>query len=274
MKISDAFRNAFRVYFGHFGATMKFLVVELCMTLAALSPLLFLAVDGWLKWLALLAVPFWLVLMLWARVNAAGAMRDALGEDTLFSYRLVDPSSYGKKLLYGLKRTLMLLFWAAPLIACVVIVRMHMSGETDGFTVMRMIRDFGGGELMTGILYLILILVAALLLLAFGCAFHSGDRHAFVRNDPKLVKGHHGKIVLCWLSSLIALLPIIIAIVAVIIRYLPALKNLNAIITNTMSLPSMRGTLIIVAVGAILTIPLLPLRSLIPAAFVNGLEKE
>ena len=58
------------------------------------------------------------------------------------------------------------------------------------------------------------------------------------------------------------------------IRYLPALKNLNAIITNTMSLPSMRGTLIIVAVGAILTIPLLPLRSLIPAAFVNGLEKE
>ena len=28
------------------------------------------------------------------------------------------------------------------------------------------------------------------------------------------------------------------------------------------------------AAGAVLTIPLLPLRSLIPAAFVNGLEKE
>ena len=30
----------------------------------------------------------------------------------------------------------------------------------------------------------------------------------------------------------------------------------------------------ILAVGAVLTIPFLPLRSLIPAAYVNGLEKE
>ena len=273
MTISAALKDAFRVYFDRFGATVKFLVVEACITLAAVTPLLFLT-DDKLKMLALLAVPFWILLVFWARVNAAGAMRDAFGEGSLFSYRLVDPSSYGKKLLYGLKRALMLLFWAAPLIACVVIVRIHMAGTTDGITVMRMIKSFGGGELMTGILYLILILVAALLLLAFGCAFHSGDRHAFVRNNPKLVKGHHGKIVLCWLSSLIALLPVIIAIIAVIIRYLPALKDLNAIITKTVSLPSSRGTLIILAVGAILTIPLLPLRSLIPAAFVNGLEKE
>ena len=162
------------------------------------------------------------------------------------------------------------------MIALVAVMRSYMAGagNVDGLTLMRTVKKFGGGATTTGVLYVALILLATLILIAIGCAFHSGDRHAFVRNDPKLVKGHHGKIVLCWLSSLIALLPIIIAIVAVIIRYLPALKNLNAIITNTMSLPSLRGTLIILAVGAILTIPLLPLRSLIPAAFVNGLEKE
>ena len=36
----------------------------------------------------------------------------------------------------------------------------------------------------------------------------------------------------------------------------------------------MKTTIIIMAVGAVLTLPLLPLRSLIPAAYVNGLEKE
>ena len=116
--------------------------------------------------------------------------------------------------------------------------------------------------------------VAAVLLLAFGCAFHSGDRHAFVRNNPKMLRGHHGKIVLSWLCSLITLLPIIIAIVAVIIRYLPVLQDLNGLVMKTVSLPSTKVSLIILAVGGVLTIPLLPLRPLIPAAFVNGLEKE
>ena len=127
---------------------------------------------------------------------------------------------------------------------------------------------------MTGVLYLIAIFVGAVLLVAFGCAFHSGDRHAFIRNNPKMLRGHHGKIVLCWLCSLITLLPIIIAIVAVIIRYLPVLQDLNGLVMKTVSLPSTKVSLIILAVGGVLTIPLLPLRSLIPAAFVNGLEKE
>ena len=59
-----------------------------------------------------------------------------------------------------------------------------------------------------------------------------------------------------------------------IIRYLPVLQDLNGIVTKTASLPSTKITLIILAAGAVLTLPLLPLRSLIPAAFVNGLEKD
>ena len=62
MKISAAFKDAFRVYAGHFGTTLKFLAVEGCITLAAFTPLLFLT-DSGMKMLALLAVPFYLLLL-------------------------------------------------------------------------------------------------------------------------------------------------------------------------------------------------------------------
>ena len=275
MKISAAFRDAFRVYFGHMGDSLKFLVVEACITLAAFAPVLFLTNEK-LKWLALLAIPFYLLLVLWARVNAAAAMRDAMNGGRLFSYRLAEPDGYGSKLAYGLKRGLRMLFWSAPMIALVAVVRSYMAGagNVDGLTLMRTVKKFGGGTTTTGILYVALILLATLILIAIGCAFHSGDRHAFVRNDPKLVKGRHGKIMLCWLCSLVTLLPLVIAIVAVIFRYLPALKDLTDIVTKKKAAPSTKETLIILAAGAVLTLPLLPLRSLIPAAFVNGLEKE
>jgi len=273
MKISAAFRDAYKVYTGHFGTSMKFLAVEACMTLAAFAPLLFLT-DGGLKYLALITVPLYLLLVPWARVNAAASMREALNGGSLFTVRLADPTAYGRKLAYGLKQALKLLVWGAPLIASLYIAWIHFDGDMDGFTLMRQIKQFGGGDLMTGVLYLALILLATLILLAIGCAFHSGDRHALVRENRKLLKGHHGKLVLCWLSSLAALLPIIIALAAVVIRYLPALGDLNAILTKEASLPSTKVTVIILAVGAALTLPLLPLRSLIPAAFVNGLEKE
>ena len=275
MKISAAFRDACRVYFGHMGDSLKFLVVEACITLAAFAPVLFLTNEK-LKWLALLAIPFYLLLVLWARVNAAAAMRDALKGGRLFSYRLAEPDGYGSKLAYGLKRGLRMLFWSAPMIALVAVMRSYMAGagNVDGLTLMRTVKRFGGGTTTTGVLYVALILLATLILIAIGCAFHSGDRHAFVRNDPKLVKGHHGKIMLCWLCSLVTLLPLVIAIVAVIFRYLPALKDLTDIVTKKKAAPSTKETLIILAAGAVLTLPLLPLRSLIPAAFVNGLVKE
>ena len=273
MRISTAFRNAFRVYTGHFGATLKFLAVETCMTLAVFTPALFLTDDS-LKLFALAAVPLYVLLILWARVNAASVMRDALNGGTLFSYRLVEPGGYGRKLAYGLKRGLMLLFWAAPMIASLIIAKIYISGDTDGFTLMRAVKSFGGGNFTTGLLYVALIFLATVLLFGFGCAFHSGDRHAFVRENPKLVKGHHGRMALCWLCSLAAVLPLIIAGIVVLIRYLPAMADPTAVVKKEMELPSTKITVIILGVGALLTMPLLPLRSLIPAAFVDGLGKE
>lgn len=276
MKVSAAFRDAYRIYTGHFGASVKFLVVEACMTMAAFTPLLFLTNND-LKPLALLAVPFYLLLVLWARVNAAAAMRDAFGRGSLFSYRLAEPGDYWKKILYGLKRGLMLLFWGAPMIAALAIawINYYGYGNVDVFTLMRSIKSFGGEDVVTGIIYLALIFLATVILLAFGCAFHCGDRHAFVRGNPKLIRGHRGKIILCWLCSLVALLPLIIAIIAVVIYLLPVLGDITSyLMSDDKSLPGLKTVIIILAAGAVLTIPLLPLRSLIPAAFVNGLEKE
>ena len=272
MKISDAFRNAGKVYFGHFSATLKFLVVELCMTLAALSPLLFLAADGWMKWLALLVVPFWLILMLWARVNAAGGMQDALNGGSLFSMRLADPTAYREKVIYGLKRCGMLLLWAAPLIAGVVIARVYMGGSTDGLTVLRMIKKFGGGDLSTGMLYLGLILVASILLFAFGCAFHSGDRHAFVRENPKLLKGHRGGVLLSWLCALVSIIPMLAAVAVLIVLFMPVIRDPSGFVAGKVELPPMKTCAIIAGAGALLTLPFLPLRSLIIAAYVDGIK--
>lgn len=244
------------------------------MTLASLSPLLFLATEK-MKWFALLALPFYLLLMLWARVNAAAAMQDALGGGRLFSRQLVDPAGYGQKLLFGLKQCFFLLLWSAPLIAGLIIARIHISGDVDGFTVLRMIRkDIGGGDLMTGVLYLGLILLGLLLLSAFGCAFHSGDRHAFALGDRKLIRKHHGRMILCWLCSLVALIPFLIALIVTFIRYLPVLNDLNGLVYGTVDVPPIKGTLLIMGIGSLLTIPFLPLRSLILAAFVRGLKEN
>lgn len=273
MKQPAVLRDAIKVYSGHFGASLKFLVIEGCMTLAALTPLLFLT-NAKLQWLALLAIPFWLLLMLWARVNAAAAMRDALHGGCLCSRLLADPSGYGKKLAFGLKQALKLLFWGAPLIAGLIIAKIHISGQMDGFTLMRWVKAFGGNDFTTGVLYIVLIFLGTLILLGIGCAFHSGDRHAYVRQDPKLLKGRHGKIMLWWLCAQLTLIPLIAAIVIVALRYLPVLKNVSAILAKTVALPDTKTSVIIVAVGAVLTIPLLPLRSLITASYINSLEKE
>ena len=271
MKISEAFRNGGRVFFSHPGSTLQFTLVEGCMMMAALAPLLFLTTEN-LKLLALLAVPFYLFLMLWARVNAARAMEEGLGDGSLFSVTLVDPTGYWKKLAFGLKQGFFLLLWSAPLIAGLIIARIHISGEMDGFTVLRMIRSFGGGDLMTGVIYLALILVGTLLLVAIGCAFHSGNRFALALEDRTLIKHHRGKLMGCWFCALLGLIPFLIALIFNIIRYLPVLGDLNGLVYGTVDIPSTKITLLSMGIGTALTIPFLPLRSLILAAFVRGLK--
>jgi len=158
MKISQAMGRAFRLCFSKPYEWICFTLAELCLTLACFTPLLFLTTER-LKFLALLCIPFYLLVMLWARVNAAGVMQDALAGGSLLSVHLLDPEDYGKKLCYGLSRALLLLLWGAPLIAGAVYARSQIAGKTDAFTLLRAIKAFGGGELMQGGIYLLACLV-------------------------------------------------------------------------------------------------------------------
>lgn len=274
MKISQAVRTAWKTYVRSPGDTGRFLLAEACLILFCLAPLLCLS-DGALAPGAALCLPLWILVRLPARMNAALAMKEALAGGRMGTMRLIDTGEYGKKLVCGLKRLGFLLLWSAPLLGLAVAFRAHFSGEVDGFTVLRMVKnELGGGDQMRGILVLLLMLLGALLLVVLGCAFHSGARHAWAQGRPKLPRGRHGRIMLAWLASLLSILPALAALAAVIFRYLPVLSDLNGLLMNTVSLPSTRGTLIILGIGAALTVPLLPLRSLIPAAFVAGLEEK
>ena len=274
MKISRAFRNAGRAYFGHFASSMGFLLVELCLTLICLAPLLFLF-EKELKWGALLVLPLWVLILLPVRMNAAAAMREALRGGSLFTRTLGDFSGYGSKLICGFKRLLFLLLWSLPALFMAWQIWEHITGEMDGFTLMRMIRsDFGGGELFRGVLVIAGIVLVTLLLVLLGCAFHSGARHAWAQGRPELIRGHHGKLIGTWFCALLSVLPLLAAIILIAIRYAPVLGDLNGLFMGTADLPSTRGSLIILGAGALLTIPLLPLRSLITAAYVQGLEEK
>ena len=154
MSIPSAFRNAFRICFRHPADTLKFLATELCLVLICLAPLLFLA-DMQIWYPAVLAVPLWILVMFPARMNAAEAMQDSLRGGRLFSLRLADPADWRDKVLCGLKRTVFLLLWASPLIAAAVYAWRHFSGLVDGFTLLAMIKQFGGGDFTSELLELV-----------------------------------------------------------------------------------------------------------------------
>ena len=274
MRVSTVFRKAWKAYAASFGETLKFFLVEASLTLICLAPLLSLAGRA-PSWIAAAAPILWIFVMLPARMNAAAGMRTALQGGPLGSRELISAEDYGQKLACGLKRTLFLLLWGAPLLAAVVTIFLQFSGETDSFTVMRILKnDLGGGDYKRGILVVMLAVAAALLLLVFGCAFHSGARHGFVRGDAGMVRGHHGKILLTWFLSLVCVLPAVAAAVWAVCRYLPVVQDLNGLLMRKVKIPSFRDTLIGLSAGAVVTLPFLPLRSLIQSAVVEEIEKE
>lgn len=273
MKISQAFRKAYRTVSGQKAEALKFLATEFALTAMCLAPLLFLTEEGPLKYLAALTVPLWLLIKIPARLNAAAAMQDSLGEGKLFSLRLADPAHYGSKVIYGLGRTALLTLWSSPLIAASLFAWEKYSGDTDGLTVMQMIYDFGGEDMKTGVIYLLLIFAGLLLLAALGAGFHSGDRHAWVLEEKGLLKGKRPKVLLCRICSLVFLLPMMIAAVLVFLRYAPLLNDVSGVISGDVAKPSTGTTLLIAGIGGALNLPLLPLRSMVTAAYVNGLRR-
>lgn len=274
MKISQAFRKAFRIVSGQKAEALKLLVTEIALTGICLAPLLFLTEKGPLRYLAALAGVLWLLVKVPARLNAAAAMQDSLGDGKLFSLRVADPGNYGKKIGYAFGRLGLLALWSLPMIAALLYAwEMYAGQSANGLTVLDMIYQFGGQDMKTGILYLLLILLGLILIAALGAGFHSGDRHAFVLEEKKLLKGKRANVLLCRICSLVFMLPVFIAAGIVISRYIPLLNDVSGVVAGDVARPSDRETLIILGIGAVLTLPLLPLRSMVTAAYVNGLRE-
>ena len=273
MKITRAFRKAFQTVSAQKGGTLKFLAAEGALTLMCLAPLLFLTQRGPLKYLSALSALLWLLVKIPARVNSAAAMQDAVAGGWLFTLRLADPDRYLKKVLYGLTRLGMLVIWSAPLIAALLYAWEQYAGTEDGLTVLNMVYEFGGRDTKTGAVYVLLIFAALVLLALLGAGFHSGDRHALALEQKGLLKRKRLKVLRCRICSLAFLLPLIIAVIVTALRYAPLLNDLSGVMTGDVPKPSTQTSLIILGIGGLLTVPLIPLRSMVTAAFVAGLKE-
>ena len=271
--IQRAFRTAFGTTRAQKTETAKFLLTELALTLMCLAPLLFLTAEAPVKYLAVLALPLWLLVKNPARLNAAAAMQDSFGGGKVFSLRLADPGNYWKKVLYGVRHLIYQVIWSIPVIAATIYAWDQYSGDTDGLTVMQSIYEFGGKDTKTGILYLTAIFLALMVIAALGAGFHSGDRHAWVLEDPQRLKGNRPYVLVCRICTLVFLLPLFIAVGLVVLRYIPMLNDVSDVMTGDAAMPSTRTSLLILGIGAVLTIPLIPLRSMVTAAFVHGLKE-
>ena len=275
-RVGRAFAGAWRAYWHRFSRTMGFLAVELCLYMMCLAPLLFLIGQG-MVFLAALCVPMWMLIIWPVRINAAAAMQNCLDGGSLFTPWLIDLSEYGRKLLQGLKQSAYLLLWSIPLIAAGIYAWIHFSGVggADALTVMRMIRDFGGGKTTSGVLNIALVFIGLLLLVCLGLGFHSGNRHAFVLGRRHMLRHRRFGNLVCWIfAQAVMLLPVWITLGIALSRYLFLLDNINGLLYGSVSLPSTKTTLLILGIGLGVTLPFLPLRSLITAAYVHELKEE
>ena len=87
------------------------------------------------------------------------------------------------------------------------------------------------------------------------------------------MKGQRPKVLLCWICSLVFVLPMLLAAGIVSVRYLPKIL-FDVLMDEEVPADYMTSTLIILGIGAVLSLPMLPLRSMVTAAYVNGLKKS
>lgn len=269
MKLSSAFSGALRAYRLHFGDLMKTLLVELAVGCMALTPLLFLTAPETAP-LAWLCIPMFLLLVLPLRQNAAQALQDMLCGGAACTPRLISFKGYFRKLLRGLCT----LLWTLPLLAGIYVAYAAFTGNTDGFTLMRTISQFGGGDLITGVVVIAAAYLATLLPIFFGLAFHCGARHAAALGSRKLLRGHRAKLFFGWAALLLPYVPVLGVIFALCGSYI---YNVVVTFSKTFSLTlSAPPAALFIALGVLVLLQLLltPLRALVPAVYMKAVAEE
>ena len=277
MKLSSVLRESLLIYRKHFRELMLTLLLELVLRLIALAPLLVLAAPQ-TRPLALLCMVLELLIVLPARQNVALGMQRLLAGGSLFGPELVSMEHYGRKVLRGLTAALKMLLWALPLIAGVALALWaQRGGSIDGFTLMRFIKDLGGGEIFRGIGVVAAIYLATLIPPMIGCAFHCGDRHASALGHPRLTKGRHGALILLWLGGLVFFLPFVIAAIFPCAGFFRALMAAVSAFMDTFdfAFPSVGPTLAVLgALVIVLLLPAIPLRTLLPAVYLKAAQTD
>ena len=246
-------------------------LVEGVLRAIALTPLLFLA-DKALSPLALLALPLYILIVLPARQNYAIALQDMIGGGSAFSLQLLCPCDYGRKLLRGLRGMLCMLLWSALTLAGIVFLYLSFKGLTDGFTLMAAFYAIGG-SVADGVWVVLGALCASLLLILVGCAVHSGTRHAYAMGNKRLLRGNRLRLMTLWFLGLLLLLPFE-AVVAVILGdfalSLPDMLRNMQLPTFALTATQTGG----LALGAaVLLLPLLPLKSMLPAVYLRKVQE-
>lgn len=275
MKKVSTLRRAAQIYRHYWREGALCVLLQLVLRLMAFAPLLFLAAKE-TKCLALLCIPLYILIVLPARQNMALAMQSAMEGGPLFGMQLVSVEHYGQKLLRGLKRAGLLVLWGGLFIAATVWALTIYFGETDVFTVLRMVMSLGGGSTIRGVKSLLLLYAATMLPLIFGVAFHSGARHGEACGEPALAKKHRSGVMLWWLAGLAVLLPFLAVAAPVLAEYASALSQALANLgTSSFAIPALGWKVyLLLAAAVLLLLPLWPLKQLLPAAYLRGLKEQ
>lgn len=275
MKLTDVLRRTARVYKANLIQGALCVLLQITLRLIVAAPLLALVAEE-IRWVALLSIPLYLLIIPAARQNMAAAMQDGIGALPLLGVQLVSWENYGEKFRRGLGRALAMLVWALPFIAATVVAVWAYSGQIDAFTLVRVLMNLGGGSFMNGIKLVLVIYAATLLPILVGCAFHSGTRHAVALGDKRILRGHRLGVMGVWFAGLAALIPFAAVVWGVgagfVSGLVEALGNLG---TGSISLPSIGTNIYIIAAAfVVLYLPGLAFKQLMTAVYVRGLKEN
>ena len=271
--------RAWTLYRAHLPAMLAAMVLELVLRLIVLAPLLFL-VRAQTRLLALLTPVLFVLIVLPARQNMAETMH-TLDCDGRFSLlHLVSLREYRRKLRQGLRAWPVLLWWL-PFVAATgflvyVATADTIEGFNDVFTVLRFVKNLGGGSTVTGVTRVLLLYAATLLPAAVGLGFHSGLRHCFAcgcGKGKRLLR--HLRTLVQWLVTLLLYIPFAAVTALASSAYLNSVVEALSNLASGIHLPAPDTNAIIIGVAfLVLCLPVIPFRTLTGSVYNHGMEGD
>ena len=271
--------RAWTLYRAHVPGLLAAIVLELLLRLIVLAPLLFL-VRAQTRLLALLTPVLFVLIVLPARQNMAEAMRALDHDGHLSLLHLVSPREYRRKLRQGLRAWPVLLWWlpflAATGFLVYVINAPTIEGFNDVFTLLRFVKNLGGGATVTGVTRVLLLYGATLLPAAVGLGFHSGLRHCFaagVGKGRRLLR--HARVLAQWLVTLLLFIPFAIVTAIASATYMRAVVDALSDLASGIHLPAPDANVIVIGIAfVVLCLPVIPFRTLAGSVYTGSMEAD